>query len=193
MNVYFDNNTLADLARAGIDPVAALADSEFTLAVTPDLAIEYQQGIQSDNATAAEKDLCRRLLASATERGIFGFAGPDGSSNGYSGFDHGYWADEGTVQTLQSIKVTERLGKAIPKNRTDAFLVALSAGAVVITNNLNDSHFKRARAAGRHVYTWPEVSGAVEAPSETARRLSTLLGSSSQLPSQTNSDDPHHP
>ncbi|NIF69592.1 hypothetical protein F3J16_05200 [Burkholderia sp. Ap-962] len=193
MNVYFDNNTLANLAQAGIDPATALAGSEFTLAVTPDLTIEYQQGIQSNNATTTEKDLCRRLLAAAPERGIFGFAGPDGSSNGYSGFDHGYWADEGTVQTLQSIKVTERPCKAIPKNRTDAFLVALSAGAVVITNNLNDSHFKRARAAGRHVYTWPEASGAVKAPSETARRLSTLLGPSSQLPSQTNSDDPHHP
>ncbi|WP_175665864.1 hypothetical protein ACN9MG_16305 [Burkholderia ambifaria] len=193
MNVYFDNNTLANLVQARIDPVAALAGSEFTLAMTPDLATEYQQGIQSGNTTTAEKDLCRQLLVAATERGIFGFAGPDGSSNGYSGFDHGYWADEGTFQTLQSIKVTERPGKAIPKNRTDAFLVALSEGAVVITNNLNDSHFKRARAAGRHVYTWPEVSGAVEAPSETARRLSTLLGLASQLPSQTNSDDPDHP
>ncbi|WP_244130019.1 hypothetical protein [Burkholderia sp. BCC0097] len=89
MNIYLDNNTLANLVQAGIDPVAALADSEFTLAVTPDLATEYQQGIQSDNTTAAEKELCRRLLAAATERGIFGFAG-DGSSNGYSGFDHGY-------------------------------------------------------------------------------------------------------
>ncbi|KGV26671.1 hypothetical protein [Burkholderia pseudomallei] len=153
MHIYFDNNTLADLARAGIDPVTALADSEFTLALTPDLATEYRQGIQSDNATAAEKDLCRRLIAAAPERGVFGFAGPDGSSNGYSGFDNGYWADEGTAQTLRSIKMTERPGKAIPKNRTDAFLVALSEGAVVITNNLNDSHFKRARAAGRHVYT----------------------------------------
>ncbi|WP_010093039.1 hypothetical protein [Burkholderia ubonensis] len=185
MNVYFDNNTLANLVQASIDPVAALADSEFTISVTPDLTTEYQQGIQSDNATAAEKDLCRRLLAAATERGIFGFAGPDGSSNGYSGFDHGYWADEGTIQTLQSVKVTERHGKAIPKNRTDAFLVALSEGAVVITNNLNDSHFKRARAAGRHIYTWSEISGTVEAPSETALRLSNLLTYSSPLPSQT--------
>ncbi|WP_081076102.1 hypothetical protein [Burkholderia cepacia] len=193
MNVYFDNNTLANLVQAGIDPVAALADSEFTLAVTPDLSTEYRQGIQSDNTTAAEKDLCRRLLAAPTERGIFGFAGPDGSSNGYSGFDHGYWADEGTIQTLQSVKVTERPGKQIPKNRTDAFLVALSEGAVVITNNVNDSHFKRARAAGRQVYTWSEISGAVEAPSETARRLSTFLVPSPQLPSQTNSDDPDHP
>ncbi|MCA7955355.1 hypothetical protein LGM43_34395 [Burkholderia seminalis] len=89
MHGYFDNNTLADLVQAGVDPVAALTDSEFTLAVTPDLAMEYQQGIQSGNTTAAEKDLCRRLLAAATERGIFGFAGPDGSSNGYSGFNHG--------------------------------------------------------------------------------------------------------
>ncbi|KVH02780.1 hypothetical protein WS84_04265 [Burkholderia anthina] len=193
MNVYFDNNTLAKLVQAGIDPVTALADSEFTLAVTPDLATEYQQGVQSDNTTPAEKELCRRLLAATPERGIFGFAGPDGSSNGYSGFDHGYWADEGTIQTLQSVKVTERPGKAIPKNRTDAFLVALSGGAVIVTNNLNDSHFKRARAAGWHVYTWPEVSGAAQAPSETAQRLTTLLVPSSQFPSQTNSDDPDHP
>ncbi len=174
MNVYFDNNTLACLVQAGVDPVAALADSEFTLAVTPDLATEYQQGIQSDNATAAEKDLCRRLLAAATERGIFGFAGPDGSSNGYSGFDHGYWADEGTVQTLQSIKVTERPGKAIPKNRTDAFLVALAAGAVVITNDTG-KHFRRAREKGLHVYSWAELADVGTASTAIARRLGFLL------------------
>ncbi|KVM78161.1 hypothetical protein [Burkholderia stagnalis] len=174
MNVYFDNNTLANLAHAGIDPVAALANSEFTLAVTPDLATEYRQGIQSDNATAAEKDLCRRLLAAATERGIFGFAGPDGSGNGYSGFDHGYWADEGTIQTLQSVKVTERPGKVIPKNRTDAFLVALAAGAVVITNDTG-KHFQRARENGHHVYSWAELVNADNAPSAIANRLGKLL------------------
>ncbi|MCA8094432.1 hypothetical protein LGM65_26760 [Burkholderia anthina] len=174
MNVYFDNNTLANLAQAGVDPVAALAGSEFTLAVTPDLATEYRQGIDSDNATVAEKDLCRRLLAAATERGIFGFAGPDGSSNGYSGFNHGYWADEGTVQTLQSIKVTERPGKAIPKNRTDAFLVALAAGAVVITNDTG-KHFRHARENGHHVYSWAELVDVDNAPSAIANRLGTLL------------------
>ncbi|WP_186198155.1 hypothetical protein [Burkholderia gladioli] len=174
MNVYFDNNTLADMARAGIDPSTALADSEFILAVTPDLATEYQQGIRSDNATAAEKDLCRRLLAAATERGIFGFAGADGSSNGYSGFDHGYWADEGTIQTLQSVKVTERPGKAIPKNRTDAFLVALAAGAVVITNDTG-KHFRHAREKGLHVYSWAELADVGTAPTAIARRLGFLL------------------
>ncbi|HDV6320542.1 TPA: hypothetical protein RJR38_002355 [Burkholderia multivorans] len=175
MNVYFDNNTLANLAQAGVDPVAALAGSEFTLAVTPDLATEYQQGIKSGNTTTAEKDLCRQLLAAATERGIFGFAGPDGSSNGFSGFDHGYWADEGTIQTLRSIKVTEHPGKAIPKNRTDAFLVALAAGAVVITND-NGRHFRRARENGHHVYSWAELVDVDNAPSAIANRLGTLLG-----------------
>ncbi|MDF3098898.1 hypothetical protein SB394_16680 [Burkholderia sp. BCCIQ04A] len=174
MNIYFDNNTLANLVQAGIDPVAALADSEFTLAVTPDLATEYQQGIQSDNTTVAEKDLCRRLLAAATERGIFGFAGPDGSSNGYSGFDHGYWADEGTVQTLQSIKVTERPGKAIPKNRTDAFLVALAAGAIVITNDTG-KHFRLAREKGHHVYSWAELVDVGNIRSTITHRLGVLL------------------
>lgn len=174
MDIYFDNNTLANLAQAGIDPIAALADSEFTLAVTPDLATEYQQGIQSNNTTAAEKDLCRHLLAAAPERGVFGFAGTDGSSNGYSGFDNGYWADEGAIETLRSIKVTERLGKAIPKNRTDAFLVALAAGAVVITNDIG-KHFQRARENGHHVYSWSELVDVDNAPSAIANRLGTLL------------------
>ncbi|MBR8379017.1 hypothetical protein KDW20_24930 [Burkholderia cenocepacia] len=174
MNVYFDNNTLANLAQAGVDPVAALTGSEFTVAMTPDLATEYQQGIQSSNATTAEKDLCRQLLAAATERGIFGFAGPDRSSNGYSGFDHGYWADEGTVQTLQSIKVTERPGKAIPKNRTDAFLVALAAGAVVITNDTG-KHFRHACEKGLHVYSWAELADVGNAQSTIAHRLGVLL------------------
>lgn len=43
MNIYFDNNTLANLAQAGIDPVTALANSEFVISVTPDLATEYRQ------------------------------------------------------------------------------------------------------------------------------------------------------
>ncbi|KVT57340.1 hypothetical protein WK56_02925 [Burkholderia ubonensis] len=180
MNVYFDNNTLANLAQAGIDPVAALADSEFTLVVTPDLATEYQQGIQSDNATTAEKALCRRLLAAAPERGVFGFAGTDGSSGGYSGFDHGYWADEGTIQKLQSVKVTERPGKAIPKNRTDAFLVALAAGAVIITNDTG-KHFQHAREKGMHVYSWAELVEVDNAPSTIAHRLGVLLTRPTQL------------
>ncbi|ABB09302.1 hypothetical protein [Burkholderia lata] len=174
MNIYFDNNTLTNLAQAGIDPVAALAHSEFSLAVTPDLATEYQQGVDSDNTTAAEKDLCRRLLAAAPERGIFGFAGPDGSSGGYSGFDHGYWADEGTIGTLQSVKVTERPGKAIPKNRTDAFLVALAADAVVVTNDTG-KHFRLARKSGHHVYSWAELVDVGNAPTVIARRLVALL------------------
>ncbi|WP_296661866.1 hypothetical protein [Paraburkholderia sp.] len=175
MNVYFDNNVLHKLVDAGIDPVAALACSEFTIAVTPDLATEYQQGIQGGSATAAEKELCQRLLTAATERGIFGFAAADGSSGGYSGFDYGVFADDRMIQALQSVKITERPGKEIPKNRTDAFLVALAQGAVVITNNFNDSHFKRAKAAGAHVYSWTEIISGQAAPSDIARRLSALL------------------
>lgn len=174
MNIYFDNNTLPDMARTGIDPGAALAGSEFVISVTPDLATEYQQAIDHESVPPAEKELCKRLLAAATERGIFGFAEAGGNGGGYSGFGHGYWATDSMSKTLQSIKVTERPGKAIPKNRTDAFLAALAEGAVVITNNLNDSHFKRARAAGHHVYSWAEIIGD-DHVSDLAIRLRTLL------------------
>ncbi|WP_334044362.1 hypothetical protein [Burkholderia ambifaria] len=165
---------MANLVQAGIDPITALANSEFAISVTPDLATEYQQGIDSDNTTAAEKDLCRRLLAAAPERGIFGFAGPDGSSGGHSGFDHGYWADEGAIETLQSVKVTERPGKAIPKNRTDAFLVALAGGAVVVTNDTG-KHFRLAREKGHHVYSWAELVDVGNPTTVIARRLGLLL------------------
>lgn len=171
MNVYFDNNTLAEMVQAGIDPIAALAGSEYVVSVTPDLASEYRQAMASENVPAAEKDLCRQLLAAATERGIFGF---DEAGSGYSGFDFGVWATEGMTETLRSIKVTDRPGKPIPKNRTDAFLVALSEGAVLITKDTG-SHFKRARSAGQHVYSWAEIAAGAAAPSEVAQQIGAFL------------------
>jgi hypothetical protein len=171
VNIYFDNNTLAEMVQAGINPIAALATSEYVVSVTPDLASEYQQAIASERVSVAEKDLCRQLLAAATERGIFGF---DEAGRGYSGFDFGVWASDGMTETLRSIKVTDRPGKAIPKNRTDAFLVALAEGAVIITNDAG-RHFKQARSAGQHVYSWSEISLGSAAPSEVARQIGALL------------------
>jgi hypothetical protein len=172
VNVYFDNNVVAELARAGVDPVSALAGSEFVISVTPDLAAEYQQGINHEKVRPEEKELCRRLLAAATERGSSVLPNLGG---GYSGFDHGNWATDSMSKTLQSVRVSTRPGKTILKNRTDAFLVALAEGAVVITNNLNDSHFKLARAVGHHVYSWAEISTVANAPSEVAHKLAELL------------------
>ena len=171
MNVYFDNNTLPNLVRADIDPIAALGGSEFVISVTPDLATEYRQAVQNDRVSQAEKELCRRLLVASSERGIFGFAEAGGA---YSGFDHGVWATNSTVETLRSIPITERPGKKIPKNRTDAFLVALAEGAVVITNDTG-SHFTRSQANGHHVYSWAVIVGDVHSSSAVARRLHTLL------------------
>ncbi|QKL52922.1 hypothetical protein HI795_14255 [Ralstonia solanacearum] len=171
MNIYFDNNTLAEMVRAGVNPIAALASSKYVVSVTPDLASEYQQAIASERVSAAEKDLCHQLLAAATERGIFGF---DEAGRGYSGFDFGVWASDGMTETLRSIKITDRPGKVIPKNRTDAFLVALAEGAVVITNDTG-RHFRQARSAGQHVYSWSEISSESAAPSEVARQIRALL------------------
>ena len=171
MNIYFDNNTLAEMVRAGINPIAALASSKYVVSVTPDLASEYQQAIASERVSAAEKDLCHQLLAAATERGIFGF---DEAGRGHSGFDFGVWGSDGLTETVRSIKITDRPGKVIPKNRTDAFLVALAEGAVVITNDTG-RHFRQARSAGQHVYSWSEISSESAAPSEVARQIRALL------------------
>ncbi|HDR8964727.1 TPA: hypothetical protein QDB13_002330 [Burkholderia vietnamiensis] len=171
MNLYFDNNVLSDLIRAGVNPVVAVADSEFVLSATPDLAEEYRQAIESERVPLAEKELCRALLVAATPRGIFGFAEAGAA---YSGFGHGMWATKEMVETIRSTKITPRPGKVIPKNRTDAFLAALSQGAVVVTNDTG-GHYKRAKAAGQHVYTWPEIYDVEKAPSDIARKLSSLL------------------
>lgn len=171
MNLYFDNNVLPDLIREGINPVVALAGSEFVLSVTPDLAEEYRQAIEHERVPLAEKELCRVLLIAATECGIFGFAEAGGA---YSGFNHGMWATTEMVKTIQSTQISPRAGKAIPKNRTDAFLAALSQGAVVVTND-NGSHYKCAKAAGHHLYSWSDIYDADKAPSDLARMLGTLL------------------
>lgn len=171
MHIYFDNNVLVELVTAGVDPVASLLGTEFMIAVTPDLSTEYQQAIESEKVDDAERDLCRRLLSASREIGIFGFGE---ARSGYSGFDHGMFATAETITTVAGIPITARLGKPIPKNRTDAFLVALASGAVVITNDTG-AHWNRARAAGHNVFTWAEVSGCATAPSELAVRLSKLL------------------
>ena len=171
MNLYFDNNVLPDLIRAGVNPVAAVAGSEFVLSVTPDLAEEYRQAIENERVPVAEKELCRALLIAATECGIFGFAEAGGA---YSGFNHGMWATNEMVEMIRSTKITPRAGKVIPKNRTDAFLAALSQGAVVVTNDTG-GHYKRAKAAGLHVYSWSEIYAEEKAPSDLARKLRTLL------------------
>lgn len=171
MNVYFDNNTLPELVRTGVDPVSALAGTKYVVAVTPDLATEYRQAIANELVPSPEKELCQRLLSAASPRGIFGFAEGGGC---YSGFGYGVLATDGMVKTIQSITVTERPGKEIPKNRTDAFLAALADGAVIITND-GGSHFKRARAAGQHVFSWAELADVKRAPSDIAHDLGRLL------------------
>lgn len=171
MNLYFDNNVLPDLIRAGVNPVVAVAGSEFVLSVTPDLAEEYRQAIENERVPLAEKELCQALLAAATERGIFGFAEAGGA---YSGFNHGMWATKEMIETIRSTNITPRAGKAIPKNRTDAFLAALSQGAVVVTNDTG-SHYKRAKAAGQHIYSWSEIYVVENAPSDLARKLRALF------------------
>ena len=167
MNLYLDNNILPDLVQVGVNPVMALAGSEFILSVTPDLAEEYRQAIESEKVPLAERELCQALLVAAKERGILGFAEAGGA---YSGFDHGLLATQEMTDILRSTRITPRPGRRIPKNRTDAFLAALSQGAIVITNDTG-SHYKRARAAGHHVYSWSEVYDVERAPSEVARKL----------------------
>jgi len=171
MLCYFDNNALPDLARAGVDPVAALTGSKYVVSVTPDLASEYRQAIANVRVPSGEKELCRRLLSAANPCGIFGFA--EGGS-GYSGFGCGSLATDAMVKTMQSINITERPGKEIPKNRTDAFLAALAESAVIVTND-RGLHFELARAAGHHVYSWAEIADATKAPSEVALDLGRLL------------------
>ena len=183
MNIYFDNNTISDLVKSGIDPVSALASSEFVVSVTPDLATEYRQAInheKPEQVSPAERELCRRLLTAATERGIFGFAE---AGSGYSGLDYGVWASDGMIETIQAAPITSRPSKEIPKNRTDAFLAALSDGAIVITNDTG-SHFNHARAAGQHVYSLMDVVNSASTASDIMLKLGRLLGThDSEAPS----------
>jgi hypothetical protein len=171
MYVYFDNNVLPDLIRDRIDPVTSLAETEFVISVTPDLAAEYQQAIDNVKVPEDEKNLCSRLLRVAREVGIFGFD----DAGGCSGLDRGTFANSEQASIIAETPMVLRPGKAIPKNRTDAFLAALSLGAIVVTNDDTGSHWKRARSAAQHVYSWSDVRGNEADPLELASRLRLLV------------------
>ncbi|HEL3804509.1 TPA: hypothetical protein UMT99_000574 [Stenotrophomonas maltophilia] len=170
MDIYIDTNVLENFAQAGIDPVVAFAGSPYRLAVTPDLAEEYRTAITHEMVSTPAKLVAKRLLASSERRGIFGFAE---AGSAYSGFGQGVLASDAMASTLKCCAIKEREGK-IPDNRTDAFLAALSYGAVILTND-KGSHFKKVREGGGQVYSWIQVSGSHDSVDETLRSISRAV------------------
>jgi hypothetical protein len=93
--------------------------------------------------------LLRRIIGFGILRGLFGFGGPP-----FSGFDEGLWATPEQDGTISAIKTKERPPKPIPKNRTDAHLVALAQDAIVITDNFRQSHWKLSpKGKGRVIFS----------------------------------------
>ena len=59
--VMFDNSVTNRLAEAGIDPISALAGSEFVIAYTPDLKREYTDALNKESVGDAVKALIIKI------------------------------------------------------------------------------------------------------------------------------------
>jgi hypothetical protein len=146
--IFFDNCIVDLLADANVDVITACEQAGYEIGFTPDLKREYEQAAIHTGTSDATKALLGAILSHGRIVGIFGFDGPP-----FAGFDEGMFISDAQVSTLNSISTKDRGPDKIPKNRTDAHLVALADLCIVLTANKNDSHWKAA-PSNRMVIQW---------------------------------------
>jgi hypothetical protein len=166
IDVYFDSCSVDRFADEGFDPVRDLAGTEFQIVYTRDLVQEYQLASEQEKLPDTTKVLHRRVIESGNVRGLFGFDGPP-----FSGWDEGMWASPEQDQTIKAIKTKDRPQNPIPKNRTDAHLVALSQDAIVITDNFNQPHWKQGPKGKGRVIFWQDFLPILRLKNEVAAAI----------------------
>jgi hypothetical protein len=152
MTVIIDNCAVDRFAERGINPVEELRGTEFSLAYTPDLKTEYEMALTNTAATSEQaKALIRSILLAGK---LFGFFGFDGAP--CLGFDQGVWASQDQCDVISSVGITAN-ARGLPRKRTDAHLVALSASAIVITANSKEAHWRQTLKGTGTVIQWGDL------------------------------------
>jgi hypothetical protein len=152
----FDRCVLDLCAKDGIDPVADLSETEFVVAYTPDLKFEYLQALSHSDPSPETKELIRKILSTGTLHGFFGFAEEGATVQPYLGWGAGVWADPSQSDVIASIATKENKNGPIPRNRTDAVLVAFAKDAIVITSD-KGAHWRRAPEGAGRVIHWDDL------------------------------------
>ena len=115
--VFIDSCAVNRLALINVDPTKELAGSEFQLAVTPELEIEYRRALDHVYVPPYVKSLIRRLLERCERRVLM---------------DETRDAD---LDDVDSAELERRGTSPPPRHRTDLHLVALAMTDLVITDD----------------------------------------------------------
>ena len=172
MLVILDNCVVDRLAESGVDLVADLENTEFSVAYTPDLKIEYENALSS---TARTSEQARRMIRSILATGQpVGFFGLDGGP--CLGLDRGMFAGEDQADLIGSLSVRPNQ-RGLPRKRTDAHLVALSRNAIVITANRKEAHWRRTLSGTGRVIQWDHLRGVLRWHHDLAMSIRVFLSS----------------
>jgi hypothetical protein len=150
--VIVDNCAVDRLAEFGVSPVADFENTEFRLAYTPDLKLEYEQALEASAGTSQEaRTSIEQILKTGNLIGFFGF--DDGP---WLGFGQGMWIGKDQFDMIESVNAQVN-ARGLPRKRTDAHLVALARDAIVITANAKESHWTRSPIGSGLVVQWKEL------------------------------------
>lgn len=172
MYIIFDSCVVDLLAKRGADPVNDLRDTNFVIVYTPDLKTEYHRVVGNETLAKEIRDLHAKILDAGTLIGFFGW-GPAGQ--GYLGWGEGSWPHPSQFAAIGSIPTKPRKNNPIPKNRTDAHMVALARDAVVITNNFREPHWKSAPLGAGRVIMWNDFEAKLIAEGNVALAIRGFL------------------
>jgi hypothetical protein len=173
--VYIDSCAVDRFAENDTDPVDALQGAKFKIAYTPDLEAEYKRALEKPGLCPKVLKLMTKLLGAGVRRGLFGFDG-----QGCSGWGEGVWPSPQQIDVKNSIPTKARTRNLIPKNRTDAYLVAMAQDAIVITDNFKDQHWRKPPSGSGRVIFWRELNDTLRQGNDLAKAISDLYLAPSQ-------------
>lgn len=173
--LFIDNCAVNRFAEIGLDPVTALQGTGFEIAITPDLATEYQQGKANPKTPPKTKEALEQLLNVAKPSGFFGFDGPP-----YAGFDEGVWASPKQIDIIDKVATNTPTRNEIPNKRTDAHLVAIAQDTVVITDD-HKPNWKRPPPGQGRVIRWDELKAALAQEGNLADAIAKILSHEASL------------
>jgi hypothetical protein len=155
-SVIIDNCAVDCLAEFGVNPVRDFESNEFRLMYTPDLKREYEMALSPSAQTSQQaRELIEQILKTGN---LIGFFGWDDGRGPCLGFDRGVWIGKDQQDVIASVNAKAN-ASGLPRKRTDGHLVAFARDAIVITANVNESHWKRAPEGAGCVIQWNDLKG----------------------------------